>query len=236
MLISKNNFDKWPKNGDIIMTSSYTATNDGKKYIKLNRVSISGDRGKKEEFQGKCYPALAPKKDFWKTWHENIGKIDEIENNKYYIEEYYKQVLAKLDPVTVFDELKHKILLCYEDSNTFCHRHIVAAWLELCLGIEVPEINKDVKMVSRPSYIKTYLEKVMKDNIKMGEFNSIYAKYLFDYSIKLSKDVDVIEKYTKNVLSELEDAVVKYSKKSVDEETKYKDQDATYIVKMKVKK
>ena len=29
---------------------------------------------------------------------------------------------------------------CYEDNMEFCHRHIVAAWLELSLGIEINEI------------------------------------------------------------------------------------------------
>jgi len=35
---------------------------------------------------------------------------------------------------------KDVILLCYEKPNEFCHRHIVAAWFEILLGIHVPEI------------------------------------------------------------------------------------------------
>lgn len=55
--------------------------------------AISGNKGKDVNYIGKCYPKLAPKKSFWKIWHDNIGKISEEENNKYYIEQFYKEVL-----------------------------------------------------------------------------------------------------------------------------------------------
>ena len=91
--------------------------------------------------------------------------IDTYENNTYYIEQYYKEVLSKLDPEKVYKDLKHSFLLCYEDNNEFCHRHIVAKWLELSLGIYVPEIkliNDEIKEVSRPKYIGDTLESLMK--------------------------------------------------------------------------
>ena len=42
---------------------------------KYRTNSISGNRGKDANYQGKCYPELAPKLSFWKVWHDNIGKI-----------------------------------------------------------------------------------------------------------------------------------------------------------------
>lgn len=98
---------------------------------------ISGDRGKGAGYTGVYFKELAPKLSFWKVWHENIGKISEEENNRYYIEEYYKEVLSKLDPELIYKELDFSILLCYEDNNEFCHRHIVAAWFELLLNVKI---------------------------------------------------------------------------------------------------
>jgi len=48
-------------------------------------------------------------------------------------------VLSKLDPQRLYEDLDGSILLCWENSDQFCHRHIVAMWLEKNLGIEVPE-------------------------------------------------------------------------------------------------
>lgn len=127
-------------------------------------VAISGNRGQDANYTGKCYPKLAPKLSFWKTWHDNIGKVEEIENNTFYIQEYYNQVLSKLSPQEVYEQLDNSILLCYEDNMEFCHRHIVAEWLELSLGISVPEIkliNEEFKEVPRPNYIGTILKKIM---------------------------------------------------------------------------
>ena len=60
----------------MIYTSSYKNCNTDK----YNIYSISGDRGKRVGYVGNYYSALAPKKDFWQTWHDNIGILsyDEI--------------------------------------------------------------------------------------------------------------------------------------------------------------
>lgn len=142
----------------------YTSSHYTCKTNKFVTVAISGNRGKDANYQGKCYPKLAPKLSFWKIWHDNIGKIPEMENNKFYIEEYWKQVLSKLDPEEIYKELDNSVLLCYEPNFAFCHRHIVAAWLEIALGIEVLEIsieNENIKIENRPAYIKSFLEEFM---------------------------------------------------------------------------
>lgn len=109
---------------------------------KGNLISISGDGGKEAQFNGPCYKTLAPKLGFWKEWHNNIGNIPESINNDFYIHEYEKQVLRNLVIDNVLKELgENPILLCYEDVDQFCHRHIVAAWIELKTGLIVPEIK-----------------------------------------------------------------------------------------------
>lgn len=168
----------------MISTSSY---NDWKsdKYI---TYSISGNRGKDANYQGKCYPKLAPKLSFWKQWHDNIGKISDEENNRYYVQEYWNQVLQKLNPEEVYEKLDNSILLCYESNTDFCHRHIVAAWFEILLDVKVPEqkAKEDkIEEVERPVYIKQYLEDAMRCNRNMKEFNSLRALYLFEKKAKL---------------------------------------------------
>lgn len=144
----------------MIYTGSY------KNCLKGHLVSISGDRGKSVGFQGACFSALAPKLSFWKIWHDNIGEIPDEINNRYYIEEYYKQVLKQLDPKEMINFfIDGTIFLCYEDNNEFCHRHIVAYWLERTLGINVPEIKVDeignIIILNRPTWIKEVLDEVM---------------------------------------------------------------------------
>ena len=124
-------------------------------------VTISGDRGRSAKFKGKCYPDLAPKKDFWQIWHNNIGKISEEENTKYYIHEYYNQVLKNLDPYKILKDLDNCIMLCYEKENEFCHRHLVAFWLEEKLNIQINEVKvlDDGRLLKleRPAYLRQLL-------------------------------------------------------------------------------
>ena len=52
---------------------------------------------------------------------------------------YYRTQLDKLDPAKVYERLDGKVLLCYEKSTSFCHRHLVATWLREN-GYEVQEL------------------------------------------------------------------------------------------------
>ena len=58
--------------------------------------------------------------------------------------EYFRQ-LAKLDAAKVYDDLKDCVLVCFESpkdlasGKKFCHRRMVAGWIETELGIVVPE-------------------------------------------------------------------------------------------------
>lgn len=94
-------------------------------------------------FYGESY------KDLFPTW-DMIHMTDEKEYEK----AYRKQVLSKLDPMKVWDDLQDAVLLCHESMDkiekgeTFCHRHIVARWLEEELwlrgiDVEIPELKDD---------------------------------------------------------------------------------------------
>ena len=133
-----------------------------------NLISISGDHGKMVGFEGKYYPELAPKLSFWKIWKENIGKISEYENTKFYINEYYLQVLLNADLESIIESDEDVVFLCNEDSEDFCHRHVLAEYIELKYGIKVQEIAIDEKgnitYKKRPKYIREILLEVIREN------------------------------------------------------------------------
>ena len=179
----------------MICTSSY---NDWQS-DKYKTYSISGDCGKDANYKGECYSKLAPKLSFWKEWHNNIGKIDEEKNNRYYVQEYWDQVLSKLDPREVFNDLDGSVLLCYESNTKFCHRHIVSAWFEILLDVKISEVKaKDyqVEKIDRPEYIKQYLDAAMRLNRNMRGFKSLRALYLFEEGEKLEAKAYELEKET----------------------------------------
>ena len=87
-----------------------------------------------EWYKGIQYKKLAPKYDFFMKWKEN-------HDNDYYIKCFNEQVLDKTDILTVIRDLidlsnadgglvgKNICLICYEKPSDFCHRHLVADWL-----------------------------------------------------------------------------------------------------------
>ena len=206
----------------MICTSSY---NDWKS-DKYRTISISGNRGKDANYKGEYCKDLAPKLSFWKTWHDNIGKVPEEENNRYYVQEYWNQVLSKLNPEKVYSDLYFYTLLCYEPNTEFCHRHIVAAWLEILLGIEVPEKKaKDyqVEKTTRPEYIKEYLEDAMKLNRNMRGFTSLRALYLFEKGEQLEARADELEEQTGKCYDSYRQEACFYRCDADAEEAKYRE-------------
>jgi hypothetical protein len=63
----------------------------------------------------------------------------------------YSEILDRLEPAEIYDRLialgDHPVMLCWESASdchsgrAWCHRHLVAQWLEDRLGIEVPEVD-----------------------------------------------------------------------------------------------
>jgi len=57
--------------------------------------------------------------------------------------EAYQKILDGLDPQEVFEDLgEDATLLCWEVPGKFCHRRLVAKWLEEHLGVDVPELQE----------------------------------------------------------------------------------------------
>lgn len=106
----------------------------------ITRISIAGKAP--AGYRGTEYKVLAPKKEFFMKWKEN-------HDNNYYIKCFNEQVLFHLNPVEVYNRLEELscgqdiVLICYEKSGDFCHRHLVADWLSKNLGIEVKEWTED---------------------------------------------------------------------------------------------
>jgi uncharacterized protein (DUF488 family) len=81
-------------------------------------------------YHGRSYPTLAPR------WE--MLKMDEA---TYRVE--YQKILDNLDPRQVYKDLgEDAILLCWEAPGKFCHRRLVAAWLEEHLGVTVAELQE----------------------------------------------------------------------------------------------
>lgn len=102
-----------------------------------NAVSIAGKAP--IWFKGRQYKVLAPGYWFFKKYKdENDEKYhDEV----FYTEQYYREVLDKLNPHQVLRDLgEDAVLLCWEKSGEFCHRHLVADWLRGKLGVQISEL------------------------------------------------------------------------------------------------
>lgn len=109
-------------------------------------VSIAGKAP--SGYKGLEYKKLAPKYHFFIKWKEN-------HDNEYYIRHFNEEVLSKLDPYDVIREIQDKFcdgniilnmdqiefaFVCYEKPSNFCHRHLVAEWLNNN-GIECKEFR-----------------------------------------------------------------------------------------------
>lgn len=84
-----------------------------------------------DNFGGLVLRALNPP-SFLLTGYKN-GSITEEEYEKIYNE----QVLNKLKPSEIYEQLKGKVILCYCGKDKFCHRLLVLKWLEHNLGSEI---------------------------------------------------------------------------------------------------
>lgn len=95
-------------------------------------------------YRGMAYASLAPK-------YDHLMKYKDDHNEADYIECYNNTILKYLNPLLVLHELEqllpvkavksrkerfwespdlHVVLLCYEKPSEFCHRQIVAKWLQ----------------------------------------------------------------------------------------------------------
>jgi hypothetical protein len=102
------------------------------KYAGLFPVSIALTA---KGYEGACYRKLNP------DWSY-------MEDPQVLYTRKFNQHLATLNPQQVYNELaalskgQDVVLLCHEKEEDFCHRHLVARWLEANLNITVKELGR----------------------------------------------------------------------------------------------
>lgn len=153
-----------------------------------NTVSITGDGGNAWGYFGNSYKKLAPRLITYTPYasqYEELVKLKQdtsklkeyiefrkkIENE--YIASYYETRLKDLNVEELLSTLENKfgdniILLCHEPIDEFCHRRLVADYIELMTGIYIPEVIVDndgmVKKLT-PIRYKNRLKQVINNKI-----------------------------------------------------------------------
>ncbi len=114
------------------MKTSYFAS---PKIVKDDPKLVSISRKPPEGFKVRIYKPLCPSWDLVMDY-----KSKKITKEEYTIR-YHNEILNNLDAAKTYQELgEDSILLCYEASLNFCHRHIVAKWLMNKLDIIITEL------------------------------------------------------------------------------------------------
>jgi len=113
-----------------IYTSNFARHSNNKKAIAIS-LSVP------EWYDGKWFKYLAPKTDM-------VGKIKKSSanyNQRKYTRDYLDVLKARnVSPHALVDVIEDgTILLCYEPPGAFCHRRILAEWIERHTGVVVLE-------------------------------------------------------------------------------------------------
>lgn len=118
----------------MIYTSYYGNSRNLDKFVKIG-ISTS------QPFKVETIPELFP------GW----GIVSEYKKNpdkEAYVSRYTEEVLDKTTPSEIISKIRsiciknhnfNVVLLCYEKSGDFCHRHLVAEWLRKS-GYRVSEL------------------------------------------------------------------------------------------------
>lgn len=92
-------------------------------------VPIAISRFVPQGYNGLRYLPLAPSSSILYDYKRFNDKED-------YVRRFNQEVLGQSNPDTVVNELNELasghgpiVLVCYERSDSFCHRHLVSAWL-----------------------------------------------------------------------------------------------------------
>lgn len=141
----------------ILGTGSYANVKGG------NTVSVTGDGGNAWGYFGPSYKKLAPKLVTYVLYAEKYEELLKLKHNtnklkEYlefrkqiedeYIKSYYDIRLKDLDVVELLSTLHERfgddiILLCHEPVDEFCHRRLIADYIEISTGIYIPEVAVD---------------------------------------------------------------------------------------------
>mgnify|MGYP001560619256 CR=1 FL=1 len=114
-----------------------------------SRVAISHSVPK--WYRGRRYMPLAPTREMIAL--AKMGREGD------YALQYIAHILKKLDPEQVITDLgTDTTLLCWEAPGKFCHRYMVARWLNNWLGIDVPEMaESDVDVILPSGYARSVM-------------------------------------------------------------------------------
>lgn len=112
----------------MIQTSYYA--NPALKNLNGEIRLIGISRGVPRWFKGEKFMPLAP------TW-----AMVKMQDMAEYTRLYKNNILAPLDPFEIYKKLDNSILLCWEKPGEFCHRRLVAEWLENATGELVAEFG-----------------------------------------------------------------------------------------------
>lgn len=91
-------------------------------------------------YDGLAYKRLAPPANLISAWKNGEISMED------YIHIYTNEILNKNNPDVVVSDLIQManegviVLLCFENSEEFCHRHLVAEWLDQA-GYPCEELN-----------------------------------------------------------------------------------------------
>lgn len=102
-----------------------------------NAIGISASVPK--GFTGPHMTVLAPSWDLLERYKK--GEMTKMQ----YADEYITLLESRnLTPQIIYDSIPHAaILLCYEKPGEFCHRRVLAEWLEINLKVRIDEWVSD---------------------------------------------------------------------------------------------
>lgn len=103
----------------------------------IHTIAISGKIP--DFYQGDRWLDLAPRYGSFKRWKD--GEIDNFEYMKLYREwlNCLDKEQVKKDLLFLLEAHENIIFLCFEKSGDFCHRHILADWIEENFKLRVEE-------------------------------------------------------------------------------------------------
>lgn len=101
-------------------------------------------------FNGPNLGALAPTPDILEKCKSSHAEYEK--RYKTEVLSIFKDINILINRISYISGGKDIALCCYEKPSDFCHRHIVAKWLEEQTGIEVKEFEKTEEMKMEPLF------------------------------------------------------------------------------------
>lgn len=134
-----------------MINTSYFAKYKGNEGVSIARFNP-------KNFEGMWFPQLAPSESLLNWWNSLSDEDKKNDLNIFKYTEIYKEETLKLleDKIEdLYNLLDNKVLLCYEKSESFCHRHIVAEWFK-AHGYDCEELEYNDKFYTSYSMMDCY--------------------------------------------------------------------------------